>query len=174
MIIRKALPGDLLQILELYRQVASVPGGLARNEIEINEGFISTCMQSSADRGFEFVAIVNEASGQVAGEIHCWQPEPGVFSHVLSSLTVAIHPMHQGKQIGRALFTHLLHHIEINCTSVLRVELIARESNQRAIQFYESLGFKQEGRFEKRIRNHNNQFEADIPMAWMNPCYKET
>lgn len=174
MIIRNAIPGDLQQIVELYRLVALVPGGLARTFDEITEVYINTCMRSSAEKGFEFVAIANEASGEVIGEIHCWQPEPAVFSHVFSNLTIAVHPMVQSKQVGRALFTHLLHHIETNCSSILRVELIARESNQRAIQFYESLGFKQDGRFEKRIRNHHNQFEADIPMAWMNPGFKET
>lgn len=172
MIIRKAIPEDKQGILNLYRQVASVPGGLARTTVEITTDFIETCMQSATDKGLEFIAIAGEQTGEVIGEIHCWKPEPAVFNHVLSNLTIAVDPLQQGKQVGRALFTHLLHHIETNCKNILRVELMARESNIRAIQFYESLGFRQEGRFEKRIRNHDNLFEADIPMAWINPAYQ--
>jgi ribosomal protein S18 acetylase RimI-like enzyme len=52
-------------------------------------------------------------------------------------------------------------------TDILRVELIARESNQRAIEFYRTLGFVEEGRFGNRIRNIDNSYEADIPMAWV-------
>ena len=172
MIIRKAINDDKQEILNLYRQVASVPGGLARTAAEITPGFIEDCMESAAGSGLQFVAVLGEQTEDVIGEIHCWSPEPAVFNHVLSNLTIAVHPLQQGKQVGKSLFTYLLHHIEKNCTNILRVELIARESNQRAIQFYESLGFKHEGRFEKRIRNHYNMFEADIPMAWMNPAYK--
>jgi ribosomal protein S18 acetylase RimI-like enzyme len=47
------------------------------------------------------------------------------------------------------------------------VELIARESNAKAIAFYQSLGFVIEGRFERRIRNPDGSLEADIPMAWL-------
>jgi ribosomal protein S18 acetylase RimI-like enzyme len=60
----------------------------------------------------------------------------------------------------------LLDDIQLNRPDILRVELIARESNSKAIQLYEKLGFKIEGRFENRISNDNNSFEADIPMAW--------
>jgi len=50
---------------------------------------------------------------------------------------------------------------------IIRVELIARESNQKAIRMYEAVGFKKEGRLEKRIRSVGSGFEADIPMAWI-------
>jgi len=70
------------------------------------------------------------------------------------------------------MFNSLLKLIEEKRTDILRVELIARESNTNAIKFYEKLGFKIEGRFEKRINNKNGNFEADIPMAWFNKNYK--
>jgi ribosomal protein S18 acetylase RimI-like enzyme len=43
---------------------------------------------------------------------------------------------------------------------------IARESNQKALAFYQSLGFVREGRLEGRIRGAGGP-EADIPMAWL-------
>ncbi len=70
------------------------------------------------------------------------------------------------------LFKELLSLIENTELDILRVELIARESNKRAITFYESIGFVVEGRLENRIKNTDGTFEADIPMAWMNNNYK--
>jgi len=40
------------------------------------------------------------------------------------------------------------------------------------LKFYEMLGFIKEGRFEKRIASDGGGFEADIPMAWFNPGYR--
>ena len=37
----------------------------------------------------------------------------------------------------------------------------------------ETLGFSREGKFENRIRSDENGFEADIPLAWFNPNFKE-
>lgn len=70
------------------------------------------------------------------------------------------------------LFKELLSVIENTKLDILRVELIARESNKKAIAFYERIGFIIEGRLENRIKNTNGTFEADIPMAWMNKNYK--
>ena len=35
--------------------------------------------------------------------------------------------------------------------------------NRKALEFYQKLGFKIEGRLEKRIRGAHGGFEADIP-----------
>jgi len=56
---------------------------------------------------------------------------------------------------------------------ILRVEFIARESNQREIRFYESLGFEQEGVLSSRTMNLDGSLESDIPMAWTQPAHKE-
>ena len=80
----------------------------------------------------------------------------------------------QGKGVGKSLLMKLLNTIETERKDILRVELIVRESNKKAILFYERLGFKIEGMFENRIDSRNGAFEADIPMAWMNKNYKLT
>jgi putative acetyltransferase len=59
-----------------------------------------------------------------------------------------------------------------NRPDVGRVELIARESNRKAIEFYQSLGFHVEGRLEMRIKNIHGHYEADIPMGWQNPNFE--
>jgi ribosomal protein S18 acetylase RimI-like enzyme len=87
-------------------------------------------------------------------------------------LTIAVDPKHHGQGVGKRLFTELLDKIKKEHPETLRVELIARESNLKATKFYESLGFVREGRFERRLHNHEGAFEADIPMAWFNPEFK--
>ncbi len=70
---------------------------------------------------------------------------------MLSELTVAVDPNYQGKGIGKLIFQSLLNIIQEERNDILRVELITRESNRKAIQFYQKLGFIIERRFEKRI-----------------------
>jgi ribosomal protein S18 acetylase RimI-like enzyme len=47
--------------------------------------------------------------------------------------------------------TEFLRLVEQERPEVQRAELIARESNIRALAFYEKLGFRVEGRLKKRI-----------------------
>ncbi|HYG17272.1 MAG TPA: N-acetyltransferase, partial [Ohtaekwangia sp.] len=103
--------------------------------------------------------------------IHGYKPGIKVFNHVLSDVTLVVHPGHQGKKIGRTILTIFLEEIGSNRPDVGRVELIARESNMKAIALYQSLGFKIEGRLEMRIKS-GESYEADIPMGWQNPNYE--
>jgi len=154
---------DLADILLLYKTVAMIEGGLARRQNEISEEYVRNNYVSSRERGISLLARVD---GLIAGEIHAFRPMPQVFSHVLSDLTIAVHPDFQGRGIGRLLFARLIEEVEQNHPGILRIELIARESNQRAIEFYKTLGFLVEGRMVNRIKSVGSGFEADIPMAW--------
>lgn len=99
--------------------------------------------------------------------------EPSVFSHVLSDLTIAVDPEYQGRGLGNRLFQTLLDHITEERNDIIRVELIARESNTRALRLYRKLGFQAEGRLEMRIHSVG-RLEADIPMAWFNEKFDFT
>lgn len=83
---------------------------------------------------------------------------------------IAVHPEAQGRGVGRLLFTRLLGIVARDSPAIVRVELIARESNAHAIALYESVGFRREGRFEARVRSVDGGLEADTPMAWMRPA----
>lgn len=159
------------EILELYRRVADVSGGLARTSQEITEEYVKGFLRKSYETGLSLTAIDGM---KIVGEIHAYNPGPKVFSHVLSELTVVVHPDYQGDGVGRILFAAFLTEIETRRSDILRVELIARESNQRAIGFYQSIGFASEGRLEKRVNRRDGTFEADIPMAWINPGFKNS
>lgn len=157
---------DFENIWKLYQKTAQNLGGLARTAAEVTPQYIAQLMHKSANFGFQWV-IENLENGVIIAEIHAYKLEPNTFSHVLSNLTICVHPDYQGQGLGKMIFSCLLNHIQQYCPDILRVELIARESNQKAIAMYQKLGFVIEGRFEKRIRAANGGFEADIPMAWI-------
>lgn len=162
--IRRAQLEDAQNIRQLYQAVARIEGGLARVESEISEDYVHHNLSSGLNKGICLVALQED---QIIAEIHAYPPFPKVFAHVLSDLTIAVHPQFQGGGVGRAIFTELLRTVKEQQVHILRVELIARESNQKAIRFYQSLGFEIEGAMKGRIRRPDGSFEADIPMAWV-------
>lgn len=164
-IISAATNNDRDELSLLYHAVAAVEGGLARTGDEVTEEYIGNFLKKSLESGVVLVARQPEMQ-QIIGEIHAYALGPKVFAHVLGELTIAVHPAKQGLGVGKRLFTELLRRVEQERPDILRVELIARESNRKAIEFYQKLGFHIEGRFENRIRSVGGGYEADIPMAW--------
>ena len=170
--VRHATPADVSNIYTLYKKVAVTPFGIARSPEEVTHEYVEGFTRKAALSGIQLVIDNPAGATGIVAEIHCAQFEPKIFKHVLADLTIAVHPDFQGKGIGRMIFTHLLDLIKNDRPDILRVELISRETNLKAISFYESLGFKREGKLEKRIKGEANEFEADIPMGWINPNYK--
>lgn len=164
--IRQAQPQDFYEIKRLYNDVASQEGGLVRECEEITAEYIEDFMAHSRKSGIELVAVDN-SSGDIVGELHAYQLGFKVFNHILGNLTIAVCPLFQGKGIGRSLFNEFFALIEKEKPEIVRVELIVRETNKRAIGLYESLGFQIEGKMECRIRGVTGKLEADIPMAWV-------
>lgn len=162
-VVENAVASDFEGILRLYGRVAAVAGGLARMADEIDERYVRHFMTNSASSGIEIVAREGE---RIVGEIHAYAIGPRVFAHVLGELTIAVDPDFQRRGVGRRIFGELMRQVVETRDDILRVELIARESNAKAIAFYESLGFVREGRLTARIASADGRFEADIPMAW--------
>lgn len=169
---RTATLEDLSELLKLYKAVAKLEGGIARLEHEITEAYIKNFLSKSIDSGLIIVAEHPDNPNELVSEIHAYSLGIQVFNHVLSELTVVVHPDFQRKKIGRTIFTIFLEEVARNYPQIGRVELIARESNERAINFYQSLGFRIEGRLEMRIKTTTGLYEADIPMGWQNPNFE--
>jgi ribosomal protein S18 acetylase RimI-like enzyme len=163
---------DKTKLLILYRKVASISGGIIREPHEVTEEYIEKFLTNSLADGIILV-IDDVDSDRIIGEIHTYKPSLCVFSHILEHLTVTVHPSFQRKGIGRMLFTTMLEKVRSDHPEVLRVELITKESNHAARNLYMSLGFVEEGRMEKKIRRKDGGFEADIPMAWFNPDFRD-
>ena len=169
--VRHANPSDFDKILGLYKKVAEERIGIARSPEEISISYIENFMQHSAESGIELVIDHPASTTEIIAEIHCYQLGPSIFKHVLSELTIAVHPDFQGQGLGKTIFGGLLSFITGNRPDILRVELFTQESNQRAQALYKKLGFIAEGRFLNRVSGQNNILEADIPMAWFNPTF---
>jgi ribosomal protein S18 acetylase RimI-like enzyme len=167
--VREAELSDLHKIIVLYRTVAARSGGIARTVEEVDETYVSGFIERCLKTGI-ILTIEDLYNPEILiAEVHTCSPGIKVFSHLYSELTLAVHPDYQGKGIGTLLFGTLFREIEFKHPEIQRVELIAKESNQRAINFYKKFGFKPEGRLEKRILGTEGKLEADIPMAWIRP-----
>jgi RimJ/RimL family protein N-acetyltransferase len=166
--VRKAMAEDFSKIMTLYKKVAVLPDGIARNPEEITEEYIQHFMRNAAEKGIEFV-IDNPANNhEIIADIHCYKWGIEKFDHVLTELTIAVSPEFHGHGLGKLIFTELLTTVENERPDISRVELVAQESNSKAINFYKKMGFIPEGRFENRIKLNSGNYEADIPMAWFN------
>ena len=167
--LRAAKVEDTAEIVARYRAAAAGESGLARAVDEISPAYVAGFLGHAVADGIALVAVDERAgsSAPIVGEIHAYHSPLAVFAHVLGELTIAVHPAHQGRGVGRALFAELLRIVRDERPAVERVELITRESNARAIALYESLGFRREGRLERRIRRTDGLLEADVPMGWL-------
>lgn len=156
---------DCADVFELYKRVSIVPGGLARMANEVEEEYVRDFVLKTISNGVGYVLISDEA--KLVAEIHAYKTGLFCFSHVLSDLTIAVDPAMQGVGVGRQIFEKFMNAVVNEREDISRVELVARESNSKAISFYETLGFKIEGRMLSRIKNSDGSLEADIPMAWI-------
>ena len=163
---------DWEKVKRLHLEVSKQKDGIARWEDEITDEYVQAFMKKSLERGLMIVADHPDDPEQIVAEIHGAVPDIRVFKHVMSDLTVAVHPAFQGQKIGRTIFTIFLEEIGRNRPTIGKVELVTRESNTRALRLYQSLGFLIEGRLEMRIKTPDGNYEADIPMGWQNPNFE--
>ncbi|HQR89382.1 MAG: GNAT family N-acetyltransferase [Caulobacter sp. 35-67-4] len=158
--IRAATPGDVTALVDLHRAAAAVPDGLARRPDEITRDYVERFIA-----GISFVAV--DPDGAIWGEIHGARETVALFAHVLSNLTVAVHPDRQGLGIGSKLFEALIAHARTMDPPILRIELAAGAGNLGAIRLYERLGFRHEGRQVARGRYPDGRLEDDILMGML-------
>lgn len=155
-------------LLALYKIVAKISDGIIRNEDEIDEEFVVDFLEKSINNGLILIGMID---GKIVGEIHAYKPNIYAFQHMFTDLTIVVSPDNQWQGIGRMLFESFLNNVEKNFTHIKRIELYTREHNTKNVQFYESLGFINEGRQKDKIFIKSSTFETPIHMAWFNPRY---
>ncbi len=161
--IRPTRAYDAIPVAAVHRATAAMPGGIARQPEEITDGYIDRILHQALADGVGLVAV--DEGGVVIGEIHAVRIPVKLFSHVLSDLTVAVHPDWRGRGVGSALFQALFAAARAMDPPIVRVELGTGAGNAGAIRLYERLGFRIEGRLEKRGRFPDGTFEDDIAMG---------
>jgi len=95
---------DLSELLYLYKLVATQKDGIIRNEEEITEAYITNFLKRSLKKGLILLA---KSDTEIIGEIHAYIPNIFAFRHILSDLTIVVHPDYQGMGVGRNLFKQL-------------------------------------------------------------------
>ena len=169
--IRHTKDQDYPELISLYRDVARISGGIIRTDSEIDFDYINMFIENSLKKGLSLAA---ERDSKIIGEIHAYTPDILAFRHMLSDLTIVIHPDYQNQGIGKKLFKKFLNTVQEEFKHILRVELYVREENTPIVSFYESLGFINEGRQKNKILNTANELETPLHMAWFNPEFNKT
>lgn len=156
---RRLSLGDAPSVLVVMRRAQ---GGLGRLPDEMDLPWVEEALAGALAGG---VAIGAWDDSRLIGVIKASRMPSVQFQHVLWDLTVAVEPDFQGSGVGRSLFAELLASAESLTPKIERIELVVREGLTHAIRLYERLGFRQEGRFERRFRLFNGTYEADLPMV---------
>ena len=169
--IRTAESGDVRKLTALYKSVARQGGGIPQREEEVTDEFIERFLNKSISRGIGLVVESPQDPDMLVAEIHAYKPHALILDHLLTDLTIVVHPDFQRQKFGRTSLTIFLEEIALNHPDIGKVELVVSESNHRAIALYQSMGFTIEGRLEMRIKSPEGDYEADIPMGWINPNF---
>jgi len=150
---------DAPALLALMRRAE---GGLGRLPDEMDLPWMEAALGEALAGG---VAIGAWHGARLIGMIKASRMPSVQFRHVLWDLTVAVDPDSQGRGVAHGLFAELFASAASLTPRVERIELVVREGLTHAIRLYERLGFRQEGRFERRFRLADGTYEADLPMA---------
>lgn len=137
-------------------------GGLGRLPEEMDLPWMEEALAGALKGGLAIGAL---DGSRLIGMIKASRMPSVQFQHVLWDLTVAVDPESQGCGVGHSLFAELLAGAATLTPKIGRIELVVREGLTHAVRLYERIGFRQEGRFERRFRLSNGRYEADLPMA---------
>ncbi len=160
---------DIPSLISLYRDVAGIPGGIARTPEEITEVYVTDLVSNAMAAGLMLVAVTED--GMIVGAVSKYRPGPVSLKHTLSAGTTLTHSSMHGKGVGTALWVSFTETVRSEMPDVMRVELFVRASNGPAIGLYKKVGFIEEGRLKNRIVSVTGELEDDLVMAWFNPSF---
>lgn len=161
LVFRPARAEDASLLAAAEREVARVPGQLVSQPEELaDQRFTEKIEQlGRADNGYYAVA---ELEGQIVGHGMLDPLLPAAVRHVVH-LTLVTHAGWQNQGVGKALLRHLIDWAESSDT-VEKIELHVRSSNPRAIALYQKLGFREVGRYTRRVKIDAAEYVDDVAM----------
>jgi ribosomal protein S18 acetylase RimI-like enzyme len=161
MLIREARIEDASILVAAEKATAQTPGFLVSRPYELTRAAFERKITDVAEAGRYIVA---EQDGKVVGHA-LLDPMPLEAIARVFRLTVVVHPGFRNRGIGEALMRDLMDWAK-QSPRVLKIELLVRATNERAIRLYTKLGFVEEGRFKNRIKLPDGTFIDDLAMAW--------
>ncbi len=108
------------------------------------------------------IILIAESGGEVIGLLDFTAKSRKKVAHS-GEFGVSVHPDYQGKGIGKAMIETLLQWAESN-TQIEKVALQVFATNAHAIKLYKALGFQEEGRHIKAIRQPSGVYVDLIQM----------
>jgi len=170
-IIRPAHPDDAPALIRIDRAVVSAGAGTVRDMGDVCDDPAEVCARikkyhpagdTSGDAG---VFLVAEIDGRVVGQATCFRLQFARIQHV-ASLALQVHPDVQGRGVGRSLWNGLLNWATApDRSALIRLQLVIRADNVRAIRLYESTGFRIESRRRAMIREKSGTLLDDLVMV---------
>lgn len=160
--LREAKIEDAETLAAAERAITETPGFLASRPHEVKDDAFRKKIEaiSKIENGKYIVA---EDGGKIVG--HAFLEPMGLeaIRHVVR-LTIAVYPGSQGRGIGKEMLSHLIEWAK-TAPGVEKIELNVRSVNEKAIQLYQQLGFRIEGRIRKRMRFPNGEYVDDLEMG---------
>ena len=164
--IRPGTQTDIQSIENLFEHITAQRNKQLEIPEQLTHDHVAFVVNSALQNGLIFVA---EDTNQIIGSVLAYAEKAEDIDHILSELSIAVHPEHQRQGIGRALMCHLLHEVQAKHQNIMCVELTVRTSNVHALQLYQSLGFKKEAG-----QQETDSADPDILMVWDNPTFINT
>lgn len=106
--------------------------------------------------------LLAELDGRIVGFLFFIGQQKAKITHV-GELGVNVHPYYQGMGIGRAMMESLLEWAG-NHSLIEKIVLQVFATNHKAISLYQSLGFKEEGRFVKAVKQKDGEYVDVVQM----------
>ncbi|WP_413288379.1 N-acetyltransferase family protein [Bdellovibrio sp. HCB337] len=162
--IRQAQVEDAKTLTQAEQYWAQFPGHLISKPHELKQEKFEQRIEALRSGGGLY--IVAEKDQQLVG--HAFLEQMGLenIAHTYR-LTIVVHPNRTSQGVGKALMSRLTAWAKKNPTA-LKIELLVRSSNERAISLYKKMGFEEEGRFKNRVRISETEFIDDVAMGlWL-------
>jgi RimJ/RimL family protein N-acetyltransferase len=168
-VVRTIAPSDADAVIALERAIVAARQGVVLTERDLeDEAALARTLVAAAYRDPRLgVRLVAEVAGHLAGSSAISRLRPGLLRHV-ASLSVGVHPRHQGRGVGRLLVERALAWTAGPGRAdppVSRVELSVRADNPRAIALYEALGFELEAIRRGYVRTPDGALVDDHVMV---------
>ena len=121
-----------------------------------------TAWINNINQSLSSLLLVAELDKQIVGMLFFIPNEKRKNSHT-GEFGVSVHPQFQGRGIGRQLINTLLNWAKSN-SAIEKVYLKVFSTNQTAIELYRDLGFIEEGRHIKAVKQLNGEYVDVLQM----------
>jgi len=109
--------------------------------------------------------LIAEVNGEVVGLLDFFPKAKKKIAHT-GEFGISVHPNYQGMGIGGTMIEMLLHWA-LNHKQIEKVILNVLDTNTRAIKLYKELGFTEEGRQIKAVKQADGEYTDMIQMYFL-------